>query len=109
MNIRYDKAGNIIMWCDDGNERSDLVSLSQQADSPLDAERMFFTEAGITFYEVEADKDIEFEIVSPESCGALTAATLISDGKNIYGDMEYQVRSFIADLTAGREVFWTKG
>ena len=109
MNIRYDKAGNIVMWCDDVNERHDLVCLSQQANSPLDAERMFFTEAGITFYKMPEGEEVEFETVTPESCGALTAATLISDGENIYGDMEYAVRSFIADLTAGREVFWTKG
>ena len=51
----------------------------------------------------------EYTEVAPEDCGALTSATLISDGRNIYGDMDYQVNSFLETLAAGGKVIWTKG
>lgn len=48
--------------------------------------------------------------IKPESVGALTSAPLIigPDGK-VYGYMEYQVRSFLEELAAGRPVVWIKG
>jgi len=51
----------------------------------------------------------EYTQIYPEDCGALTDATLITDGESIYGDMSYQVKSFLETLAAGGTVIWTKG
>ena len=45
----------------------------------------------------------------PETHGCLTAATLITDGKNVWGNMDYQINSFIETLMNGGTVTWTKG
>ena len=50
-----------------------------------------------------------YKAIKPEDCGALTAATLITDGKNVWGDMNYQVQSFIQELSKGNAVIWQKG
>jgi hypothetical protein len=50
-----------------------------------------------------------YKEIKPEDCGALTSATCITDGKNVWADMNYQIRSFIKELSAGNEVIWTRG
>jgi hypothetical protein len=45
----------------------------------------------------------------PEKHGYLTSATLITNGKNVWGDMQYAVTSFLETLAAGGQVTWTKG
>lgn len=50
-----------------------------------------------------------YKYVKPEDCGALTSATLIADGKEVWGDMQYQVKSFMETLRDGGTVTWTKG
>ena len=50
-----------------------------------------------------------YKKILPENCGALTAATLITDGKDVWGDMSYQVQSFLEELVKGKKVIWTKG
>ena len=50
-----------------------------------------------------------FEQVAPEEVGALTGAALISDGNDIFGDMQYAVRNFLEELAAGNTVTWQKG
>jgi hypothetical protein len=45
----------------------------------------------------------------PATHGCLTAATLITDGKDVWGDMQYAITSFIETLAAGGTVTWTKG
>lgn len=52
---------------------------------------------------------LSYRQVAPEEVGALTRATLISDGRKVWGDMNYQVQSFIEELVAGRTVRWTLG
>ena len=53
---------------------------------------------------------IGYKQVKPENIGALTAATLIQDKDgDVWGDMDYAVRSFIEELQKGNEVFWRKG
>ena len=54
-------------------------------------------------------KPIGYEQILPENCGALTSATLITDGKDVWGDMSYQVQSFLEELANGKTVIWTKG
>jgi hypothetical protein len=46
--------------------------------------------------------------ILPHECGALTDATLITDGKEVWGDMNYQVLSFLEELVNGNKVFWQK-
>ncbi len=47
--------------------------------------------------------------IKPEDCGALTSASLITDGKDVWGDMQYQVASFLENLANGKTVVWQKG
>jgi hypothetical protein len=51
----------------------------------------------------------KYEVTSPASVGALTSATLITDGKNVWGDMNYQVESFLDNMLAGQPVIFQKG
>jgi hypothetical protein len=50
-----------------------------------------------------------FKEIKPEDCGALTAAPLITDGKDVWGFMNYQVISFLEKLNAGETIIWQKG
>ena len=47
--------------------------------------------------------------INPEDCGALTSAPLITDGKDVWGYMEYQVQSFLKELLDGKTITWQKG
>jgi hypothetical protein len=51
----------------------------------------------------------KYEVTSPASVGALTSATLLTDGKNVYGDMNYQVESFLDTMLMGQSVIFQKG
>jgi hypothetical protein len=50
-----------------------------------------------------------YKEIKPEDCGALTSATLITDGKDVWGDMNYQVYAFLRELVDGNTVTWQKG
>jgi len=50
-----------------------------------------------------------YEAIKPEDCGALTAASLITKGGDVWGDMSYQVQAFLETLHSGGTVIWTKG
>lgn len=45
--------------------------------------------------------------IKPEECGALTDAPLITDGQEVWGYMDYQVKSFLEELAAGLAKWWT--
>lgn len=47
--------------------------------------------------------------VRPEDAGALTSAPLIEYENEVYGFMDYAVKSFLEELKAGNDVFWQKG
>jgi hypothetical protein len=47
--------------------------------------------------------------VRPEDVGALTSCALIEQDGQVWGDMDYQVRSFLETLSDGGTVRWTKG
>lgn len=51
----------------------------------------------------------KYEVTSPASVGALTSATLITDGKDVWADMNYQVESFLDNMLAGQPVIFKKG
>ena len=50
-----------------------------------------------------------FEQVAPEDVGALTSAPIISNGTDIYGYMDYQIRNFLEELANGKTVEWIRG
>ena len=50
-----------------------------------------------------------YKQILPEECGALTDATLITDGKDVWGDMSYESQSFLEELAKGNKVIWKKG
>lgn len=47
--------------------------------------------------------------IKPEDCGALTSAPLITDGKDVWGYMDYQVKSFLEELLDWKTITWQKG
>jgi hypothetical protein len=51
----------------------------------------------------------QYQPIKPEDCGALTDAPLITDGKSVWGYMDYQVKSFINELLDGKTITWQKG
>jgi hypothetical protein len=100
MDYQFDHHGNLLM-IPDANDSTDIKGLLADPtkhgyDSPINLEKAWLVEQG-------------FEIVNPEDVGALTSATLISDGTDIYGDMQYAVKSFLEELSLGNTVTWTKG
>ncbi len=69
-------------------------------------------EKGLTPLGVETrfiNRVLRFRAVRPEDVGALTDAPLMTDGKNVYGYMDYQVKSFMDELAAGNEIVFQKG
>lgn len=54
-------------------------------------------------------KQYGYKLIKSEKVGALTDATLITDGKDVWGDMNYQIQSFITELLKGNAVIWYKG
>jgi hypothetical protein len=50
-----------------------------------------------------------YEVTSPASVGALTSATLITNGVSVWADMNYQVESFLDNMLAGQSVVFQKG
>lgn len=54
-------------------------------------------------------RPLGYEAIKPEECGALTDATLITKGGEVWGDMSYQVQAFLETLNSGGTVTWTKG
>jgi hypothetical protein len=50
-----------------------------------------------------------YEQVAPEEVGALTSAPIISDGENVYGYMDYAIKSFLEELANGETITWQKG
>lgn len=51
----------------------------------------------------------QYQPIKPEDCGALTDAPLVTDGKSVWGYMDYQVKSFIEELLDGKTITWQKG
>lgn len=64
-----------------------------------------------------AEKEFVFQFLGawnlmqekPENVGALTSAPLVTDGVNVWGFMDYQIRSFLTELAEGKTVEWQKG
>lgn len=50
-----------------------------------------------------------YQQTAPCSVGALTSAACFTDGKDVWADMSYQVKSFLEELVKGNKVIWIKG
>lgn len=101
MRIEAQANGDLVMQCEDINERRSLLEdYTKWVPWSITAEqafvRMWLEDKG-------------YEEVKPEEVGALTGATCIRKGDEVWGDMNYQVRSFVQDLILGKVVRWQRG
>jgi len=55
------------------------------------------------------DDGVSYEQIQPEEVGALTSAPIISDGKNVWGYMNYAISNFLEELSVGKSITWQKG
>lgn len=105
MNIIKTKSGlEMTADCLDIKEIKDI--LAQKELTMISKETQFISEF---LGSDPTGNSINYRQVFPEEVGALTGAPLISDGKNIYGYMLYQVSDFLVELSLGRTIIWNKG
>ncbi len=99
MILKLTKSGNLKLKLQP-HEKSEVKQIRDSAQNPLQAESRFIE-----------DMLPDYQQVYPEDVGALTSATLIQNKKTeeVYGDMDYQVQSFIQALLDGKEVTFTSG
>ena len=50
-----------------------------------------------------------YKEIKPEEVGALTSAPLITDGKDVWGYMDYALHAFVQELMMGVKIVWQKG
>ena len=100
MNIRVEANGDMEISCSNKRERTKIARQFIERLQTFRAESEFIH----SYLE-----PIGYKQVKPEDCGALTSASLITDGKDVWGDMQYAVTSFLETLVAGGTVTWTKG
>lgn len=97
MTITRLDSGNLAITSEP-EEREEIRSMmNQKGITPLGAEVRFINQV------------LRFRFVFPEQVGALTDAPLMTDGQNVYGYMNYQIRSFMEELANGQEVIFQKG
>lgn len=108
MNIRILPNGNLEMTADTVEqkelaERLEMAKLT--GTSPVALEAEFIAEYLVN----PMNNGVCYEQVLPEDVGALTDAPLISDGTNVYGFMDYQVKDLLTELVEGNPTIWQKG
>lgn len=96
--IQFCTNGNLEMSIPDKKTRKRVKDMGELGTSAT--ERRF-----IQYYL----EPLGYEEIKPEDCGALTSAMLITDGKTVWGDMNYAVISFLEELVKGNAVVWQKG
>ena len=99
MEINPQPNGNLEMTAD-VLMREYIRELRRRASSEITAEGTFI---------VEILGPLGFEQVAPEDVGALTSAPIISNGTDIWGFMDYQIRNFLEELANGKTVTWIHG
>jgi hypothetical protein len=99
MEITPQPNGNLVMSAD-LLTRDYIRDLRHHMSSEITAEGTFI---------LEILGPLGFEQVAPEEVGALTSAPIISNGTNVWGFMDYQIRNFLEELAAGRTVTWFRG
>lgn len=98
--------GNLEMSLAGERIKEEIRDIRQVASSELIAESIFIAEY---LNASNTSNSLEYEQVAPEDVGALTSAPIISDGDNVYGYMDYQVRNFLDELLDSKTVIWQKG
>ncbi len=106
MIVRKDHCGNLVMKAS-SNDIYVIINRFQ----PLQAEEseQRFIKARLGVVHLSATEPLHLRSIKPEECGALTSAPCITDGKDVWGFMDYQVKSFLQELAEGREIIWVKG
>ena len=99
INISPQPNGNLEMTADILTQRY-IRRLRLRSSSEITAEWTFI---------VEILESLGFEQVAPEEVGALTAAPIISNGTDIFGYMDYQIRNVLEELANGNAVTWIRG
>jgi hypothetical protein len=98
MEIIFQSNGNLEMTADILTRR--FIRQLRPMSSEISAEGAFI---------VEILGPLGFEQVAPEEVGALTSAPIISNGTDVFGFMDYQVRNFLEELANGKTVTWIRG
>lgn len=106
INIETLPNGNLEMSLATRQMKHAIRRIRQVASSELTAESIFISEY---LNASNTSNSLEYAQVAPEEVGALTSAPIISDGDNVYGYMDYQVRNFLEELLDGKTVIWQKG
>lgn len=106
MNIEKDKNGNLLMTadCNEQQELQDWLAIDDGT-TPIIKESQFISDSLIN----PMGDNIDYEQVMPEEIGALTNAPIITDGTNVWGYMDYQIKNFLEELAKGETIFWLKG
>jgi hypothetical protein len=100
--------GNLQMVAND-HDKGVLRNLREyMAASEVEAEQLFVSEL-LNGYASDNGIVANFEMVLPEDVGALTDAPLITDGTDVWGYMDYQIKNFLEELIGGNTIEWIKG
>ena len=99
MEINFQPNGNLEMSADILTQDY-IRELRRRSSSEITAEGTFI---------VEILESLGFIQVAPEEVGALTSAPIISNGTDVYGYMDYQVRNVLEELANGKTVEWIRG
>lgn len=105
MNITILANGNLEMSADVLTIGT-IKNLRKIASCELEAESIFISEC---LGENNTSNQKEYSQVAPEEVRGLTSAPIISDGDNVYGYMDYQIKNFLEELVAGKTIVWQKG
>ena len=103
MNIKLLLNGNLEMSCTNKKEQRALkkeFGFSATSATSIGAEGSFIR---------KILEPMGYHSTLPEEHGYLTSAPLITNGKDVWGYMDYQVRSFIEELINGNKIIWQKG
>jgi len=98
--------GNLEMSLSGENDIDSISHIRKVTSSELEAESIFISEY-LNTSNTSNCKD--YEQVDPAEVGALTSAPIISDGEDVYGYMDYQIRNFLEELAAGNTITWHLG
>jgi len=96
MNISKDNLGNLVMSADVNEQKEIEELLSNDLEQTMVLKESIF----ICNYLLGFEQVNDF--------GQLTSAPLISDGKYIYGFMNYATEDFLVKLVRGEEIVWKK-
>lgn len=100
MHVIRSQNGNLVMRMNTKTGTRRLKTILKRHGATVTAEIQFV-------YEFLAAYNLR--TVKPEQVGALTSAPLITNGANVWGFMDYQIRSFLTELAEGKAVEWQNG